>query len=138
MKNIVIALAVVLAAATAASAQTPAPKTAPRATPAAPATPATPAAPAAKPMASSKAKAETMKAEVVSTDAAAKTITVKDAAGASTTLTASGSAVAALANLKAGDWVTVTHNTTTATHIVKAKSSGGKMAKHEAKHSAKK
>lgn len=134
MKNIVIALAVVLAAATAASAQTPAPKMAPRATPA---TPATPAVPAAKPMASSKAKAETMKAEVVSMDAAAKTITVKDAAGASTTLTASGSAVAALAHVKAGDWVTVTHNDMTATHIVKAKS-GGKMAKHEGKHSAKK
>ncbi len=135
MKKFVLALAVVVAAAASANAQTPAPKPA---TKAAPASPAAPAMHAAKPMAATKAKAQTMKAEVVSTDAAAKSITVKDAAGASTTLTATGSAVAALAKVKAGDWVTVTHNDMTATHIVKAKGASTGMAKHEAKHSTKK
>jgi hypothetical protein len=60
------------------------------------------------------------KGEVVSTDAAAKTITVKDASGNSTTYTATGAAVASLAKLSAGDEVTVTHTDTSATKIVKA------------------
>jgi hypothetical protein len=62
-----------------------------------------------------------MHAEVVAVDAAAKSITVKDSAGANETLTASGAAVAELAKLKAGDMVTVTAHETTATKIVKAK-----------------
>ena len=67
----------------------------------------------------------------MSTDATAKTITLKDAAGTSTTLTATGSAVASLASLKAGDMVTVTKSENNATHITKAKSS----AKHSTKTS---
>ena len=46
--------------------------------------------------------------------------TVKDASGNSTTYTATGSAVASLAKLSAGDEVTVTHTDTSATKIVKA------------------
>ena len=76
------------------------------------------------------AKASTVHGEVVSTDATAKTITLKDATGASTTLTATGGAVAALANLKAGDMVTVTKSENNATHITKAKSSTKKTAKY--------
>ncbi len=66
-------------------------------------------------------KSHTIKAEVVSTDAAAKSITVKESDGSNETLTASGGAVASLAKVKAGDWVTITANETTATRIVKAK-----------------
>jgi hypothetical protein len=111
MKKIVLALAVAVATAAAASAQTatkaPAMKSAQTKSTAAT------KAPAMKPM--------TTKAEVVSTDATAKTITVKDSSGSNMTLTATGGAVAALASVKAGDWVTVTHNDTNATKIVKAK-----------------
>ena len=72
MKKIVLALAVAVATAAAANAQTAASK-----------------APAAKPAAQTKSaaakphaeKAAPMKAEVVSTDATAKTITVKDPSG---------------------------------------------------------
>ena len=67
------------------------------------------------------AKAHTMKAEVVSVDETAKSITVKDSTGANETLTASGKAVAELAKVKAGDMVTITAHETTATSIVKAK-----------------
>ena len=112
MKRIVIALAIAVATAAAASAQT-----------------AKPAEPKAAPaMKAPAAKATTMKAEVVSTDPAAKTITVKDAAGVSTTLTATGGAVAALATVKAGDMVTVTKSENNATHIAKAKAAGAKKA----------
>jgi hypothetical protein len=62
-----------------------------------------------------------MKAEVVSTDAAAKTITVKDASGANVTLTATGGAVAELSKLKAGDMVMVTKSENNATKITKVK-----------------
>jgi hypothetical protein len=109
VKKIILALAMAVAVAAAANAQTT-----------------KPAAHAMK--APAAAKAQTMKAEVVSTDAAAKTITVKDAAGASTTLTATGGAVAALANVKAGDWVMVTHSDTTATKIAKVKATTPKHA----------
>ena len=46
-----------------------------------------------------------MKAEVVSVDETAKSITVKDSTGANQTLTASGKAVAELAKVKAGEMV---------------------------------
>ena len=130
MKNIVLAIALTVATAAAANAQTAAakPQAGAKAQPATPAAPAAPSAHAAK--APAAAKASTMKAEVVSTDATAKTITVKDAAGASTTLTATGGAVASLANLKAGDWVTVTKSENNATRITKAKA---KAAGHAAK-----
>jgi glucose/arabinose dehydrogenase len=119
MKKIVLALAVAVATAAAASAQTAAKAPAMKAaqTKSAPAT----KAPAMKPM--------TTKAEVVSTDAAAKTITVKDSSGSNMTLTATGGAVAALASVKAGDWVTVTHTDTNATKIVKAKPASAKAKK---------
>ena len=110
MKRIVIALAIAVATAAAASAQT---------------APAEPKAPAMK---APSAKGTSLKAEVVSTDPAAKTITVKDAAGVSTTLTATGGAVASLATVKAGDWVTVTKSENNATHIAKAKAPGAKKA----------
>jgi FtsP/CotA-like multicopper oxidase with cupredoxin domain len=110
VKRIVIALAIAVATAAAASAQTTKPE-------------------ASKPaheMKAPAAKATSMKAEVVSTDPAAKTITVKDAAGVSTTLTATGGAVASLATVKAGDWVTVTKSENNATHIAKTKAPGEK------------
>jgi hypothetical protein len=110
VKNLVIALAVAVATVGVAHAQT----MKPAAKPASQTKPAHPAKMAA-------AKAEVMKVEVVSTDAAAKTITVKDAAGTSTTLTATGPAVAALAKVKGGDWVMVTKSDMNATKIVKAK-----------------
>ena len=124
MKNIVLAIALTVATAAVANAQTATakPQTAPAG---AKAQPATPPAHAAKAHA---AKAATMKAEVVSTDATAKTITVKDAAGASTTLTATGGAVASLASLKAGDWVNVTKSENNATRITKVKATGAKKA----------
>ena len=88
MKKIVLALAMAVATAAAANAQTAA------------------KAPAAKPANQTKstkapAAAHTEKAapihgEVVSTDATAKTITVKDASGSNVTLTATGAAIAEL------------------------------------------
>jgi hypothetical protein len=117
MKKIVLALAVAVATVAAASAQTPAPTT-PKGAPSKPSM--------TTPKADAKAavKATAMKAEVVSTDPAAKTITVKDAGGANMTLTATGSAVASLAKVKAGDWVMVTHTDTSATKIAKVKAAG--------------
>ena len=122
VKKIVLALVVAVAAAAAANAQTPAKAAAPKAQQ----TKATPAAgaPAMKP-----AKAAAVKVEVVSTDAAAKTITVKDSSGSNETLTATGAAVAALAKVKAGDWVMVTKSDTNATKIMKVKASGAAKAK---------
>lgn len=111
MKRISIALAIAVATVAAASAQTAKPE--PRADHA---------------MKAPAAKATTLKAEVVSTDATAKTITVKDAAGVSTTLTATGGAVASLATVKAGDWVSVTKSEDSATHIAKVKAPGAKKA----------
>lgn len=110
MKKIVLALAVAVAVAAAANAQTAATK-----------------APAAKPAAQTKSaaakpaheKAAPMKAEVVSTDATAKTITVKDASGSNVTLTATGSAVAELSKVKAGDMVMVTKSENNVTKIAK-------------------
>ena len=117
MKKTVLALIVAVATAAAANAQTPAKAPAPKAQQ----TKATPAGtPAMKP-----AKAAAMKVEVVSTDAAAKTITVKDSSGSNETLTATGAAVAALAKVKAGDWVMVTKSDTNATKITKVKASVG-------------
>ena len=113
MKKIVIALALAVATAAAANAQT--------------AKPEAKAAPAPKAHAAKAAKAESMKAEVVSTDPTAKTITVKDAAGTSTTLTATGGAVASLGTVKAGDWVMVTKSENNATHIAKVKATGAKV-----------
>ena len=116
MKKIVLALAVVVATAAGASAQTAAKAPAMKAQ-----TKAAVKAPAMKAMAT--------KAEVVSTDAAAKTITVKDASGSSMTLTATGGAVAELGKLKAGDWVMVTHTDTNATKIAKVKATAPKAKK---------
>jgi hypothetical protein len=122
VKKIVLALAVAVATVAVANAQTPASKPAPKTTQTAPGgSMAKPGSMAKADAKAAKAKAASMKAEVVSTDAAAKTITVKDASGANMTLTASGGAVAALATVKAGDWVTVTHTDTTATKIAKVK-----------------
>src|SRR5437773_4285851 len=109
VKKIVLALALAVATAAAANAQTAA----------------KPAKPAqSKSAAAAKAPAEkaaAMKAEVVSTDATAKTITVKDASGSNVTLTATGSAVASLAKVKAGDMVMVTKSDNNATKITKVK-----------------
>ena len=117
MKKIVLALAVVVASAAAASAQTAAKAPAMKQTKASTAA----KAPAMKPMST--------RAEVVSTDATAKTITVKDSSGSNMTLTATGGAVAELSKLKAGDWVMVTHNDTSATKISKVKAPGAKAKK---------
>lgn len=116
VKKIVLALAVAVATAAAANAQTAAKAPAPKAsaTKAADQT----KAPAAKP---AHPKAESVKGEVVSTDATAKTITVKDASGSNVTLTATGGAVAELAKLKPGDMVMVTKSENNATKITKAK-----------------
>jgi glucose/arabinose dehydrogenase len=132
VKKIVLALALCVATAAAANAQTAAKSQTP-----ATGTKATPAAPSTHAAKAPAAKASTMKAEVVSTDATAKTITVKDAAGASTTLTATGGAVASLANVKAGDWVMVTKSDMNATRISKVKATGGKKAGKTAKSSTK-
>ena len=120
MKKIVLALAVAVATAAVANAQTAAPK-----------------AQAAKPAAQTHAakehaeKAAPMKAEVVSTDATAKTITVKDASGSNVTLTATGSAVAELGKVKAGDWVMVTKSENNATKITKVKETAPKAHKEK-------
>jgi glucose/arabinose dehydrogenase len=119
MKKIVLALAVVVATAASASAQTAAKA---------------PAMKSNQAKAAQAAKAPAMKAtstrvEVVSTDAAAKTITVKDASGSNMTLTATGGAVAELGKLKAGDWVMVTHTDTNATKIAKVKTPAAKAKK---------
>lgn len=119
MKTIVLALAVAVATAAAASAQTAAKTPAMKSTQ-------TKAASAAKTPAM---KASSTRAEVVSTDATAKTITVKDSSGSNMTLTATGGAVAQLSKLKAGDWVMVTHNDTNATKISKVKAPGAKARK---------
>jgi glucose/arabinose dehydrogenase len=111
VKKIVLAVALAVATAAAASAQTT--------KPAEPKPPAKTTAPKAE-------KAAPMKAEVVSTDAAAKTITVKDASGANVTLTATGSAVAELSKLKAGDMVMVTKAENNATKITKVKTTESK------------
>jgi hypothetical protein len=118
MKKIVLALAVAIATAAAASAQTPAKAPAMKSQTKSTAAPKAPA-----------MKSTTTKAEVVSTDPTAKTITVKDSSGANMTLTATGGAVAALGTVKAGDWVTVTHTDTSATKIVKAKPAAAKAKK---------
>jgi glucose/arabinose dehydrogenase len=117
VKKIVLALAVAVATAAAANAQTAA-KPAPAAK-----TSASKAGDQTKPPAKheAKPKAESVKGEVVSTDATAKTITVKDASGSNVTLTATGSAVAELAKLKPGDMVMVTKSENNATKITKAK-----------------
>lgn len=122
MKKIVLALAVAVATAAAANAQTAATK-----------------APAAKPAAQTKSaaakphaeKAAPMKAEVVSTDATAKTITVKDPSGSNVTLTATGAAVAELAKVKAGDMVMVTKSENNATKITKVKETATKAHKEK-------
>ena len=114
VKKIVLALAVAVATAAAASAQTAATK------------PAAQAKPAAKSAEHKTEKAAPMKAEVVSTDAAAKTITVKDASGSNITLTATGAAVGELSKVKAGDWVMVTKSENNATKITKVKTTEAK------------
>src|SRR4051794_11295453 len=98
-------------------------------------------APAAKPATQTKSpakapathaeKAAPIKGEVVSTDATAKTITVKDSSGSNVTLTATGAAVAELAKVKAGDTVMVTKSENNATKIVKAKTTTSKPAKEK-------
>jgi Cu/Ag efflux protein CusF len=103
----------VLALSSAAPAQTGGATTTAPATPA-PAAPATPAAPAAKPAAPKTAapKLKTVTGEVVSVDAAAKTVTVKHTvSGKSEDMTfgAGEKAAAALGTLKAGDHVRVAY-----------------------------
>ena len=70
-----------------------------------------------------------MKGEVVSTDATAKTITVKDAAGASNDADRNRRRRCVARELKAGDMVTVTKSENNATHITKAKAKPAKAAK---------
>jgi glucose/arabinose dehydrogenase len=125
VKKIVLALAVAVATAAAANAQTAA-KPAPAAK-----TSASKAGDQTKSTAKHEAhaKAESVKGEVVSTDATAKTITVKDASGSNVTLTATGSAVAELAKLKPGDMVMVTKSASNATKITKAKTTETKPKK---------
>lgn len=118
MKKIVLALAVAVATAAAASAQTAAKSPATK--------PATQTKPAAKSTAPKAEKAAPMKAEVVSADPTAKTITVKDASGSNVTLTATGSAVAELSKVKAGDMVMVTKSENNATKITKVKTTAAK------------
>ena len=126
MKKIVLALAVAVAMVGVANAQTAAKaSTASKAT-------ASKAADQAKPAAKqheAHAKAEAVKGEVVSTDATAKTITVKESSGSNVTLTATGGAVAELAKLKPGDMVTVMKSENNATKITKAKSTESKPKK---------
>jgi sulfite reductase alpha subunit-like flavoprotein len=124
VKKIVLALAVAVATAAAASAQTAA--KAPAAT-----KPATQTKSTAKTAATHAEKAAPMKAEVVSTDATAKTITVKDSSGSNVTLTATGAAVAELSKVKAGDWVMVTKSDNNATKIAKVKTTTTKPAKEK-------
>jgi glucose/arabinose dehydrogenase len=119
VKKIVLALAVVVATAAAANAQTAAASKAPAAKS---------TAQTAKPHAE---KAAPMKAEVVSTDATAKTITVKDASGSNVTLTATGGAVAELSKVKAGDMVMVTKADNNATKITKVKETTTKAHKEK-------
>ena len=121
MKKIVLALAVAVATAAAANAQTAATK-----------------APALKPANQTKSAAKThepkaapMRAEVVSTDATAKTITVKDSSGSNVTLTATGGAVAELSKVKAGDMVMVTKSENNATKITKVKQTASKAHKEK-------
>ena len=124
MKKIVLALAVVVAMAGVANAQTAAKAPAAKASASKPAD-------QTKPAAKHEAapKAAPMKAEVVSTDAAAKTITIKDASGSNVTLTATGGAVAELSKVKAGDMVMVTESVTNATKISKVKTTEEKPKK---------
>jgi DNA-binding protein HU-beta len=78
-----------------------------------------------------KAKAHVETAEVVSTDATAKSITVKPATGDNQTYTATGAAVAQLAKVKAGEQVRLTIRDNDVTSIRAAhamKSSGAKKA----------
>ena len=112
MRNIVLALVVAIAAVGVANAQTKAPAKAATSSTKAPA-----------------AKASVTKGEVVSTDATAKTITLKDSTGNNVTYTATGGAVASLAKVKAGDHVSVTHTDANATKIVKAAASKEAHAK---------
>jgi hypothetical protein len=121
VKKTVLALIVAVATAAAANAQTAAkaPTKAHQTKPAPAA-----GAPAMKP-----AKAAHMKAEVVSADPTAKTITVKDSSGSNVTLTATGAAVAELSKVKTGDWVMVTKSDTNATKITKVKAAGAMKAK---------
>ena len=110
MKKILIALVAAAAlASTAAASQATKPAAAPKTT-----------APATKEAAAKPAKANVVAGEVVSVDAAAKSITIKGADGANQTLTATGNAVAQLAKVKAGEQVHVTVEGTNATKIAKA------------------
>lgn len=117
MKKIVLALAVAVAMVGAANAQTAAKAPAAKAS----ASKAADQAKAPAPKHEAHAKAEAVHGEVVSTDATAKTITVKDSSGSNVTLTATGGAVAELAKLKPGDMVTVMKSENNATKITKAK-----------------
>ena len=129
MKKIVLALALAVATAAAANAQTAAKQPAASKQAASKATkPAAMKEAQAKAPKAAAAKAMSTKGEVVSADATAKTITVKDSSGNSTTYTATGAAVASLAKLSAGDHVTVWHSDTNATKIVKAKAPAAKKA----------
>lgn len=79
-----------------------------------------------------KAKARVETAEVVSADAAAKSITVKPATGDNQTYTATGAAVSQLAKVKAGDHVRLTVRDNDVTRI----SMAGTMHATSAKKSA--
>ncbi len=130
MKKTVLAL-VVAAAATgvALSAQAPA-QTAPKQTTSksAPAKVSSAKKEAAAP---AKAKARVETAEVVSTDANAKSITVKPKSGENQTYTATGAAVAQLAKVQAGEQVRLTVRDNDVTRI-----SPAHMAKHSSKKAA--
>jgi hypothetical protein len=82
--------------------------------------------------ASTKAKAKVETAEVVSTDAAAKSITVKPASGENQTYTAVGGAVKQLEKVKAGEQVRLTVRDNDVTSITMAHAKHAAMAKKAA------
>lgn len=131
MKKTVLALVVAAATGVALSAQAPAqtPSASKKQAPAASASKQTPAKTTGSKVAASK-KAHVETAEVVSTDASAKSITVKPATGDNETYTATGGAVAQLARVKAGDHVRLTVHDNDVTRITMA------PAKHSARKGA--
>ncbi len=134
MKKTVLALVVAAATGVALSAQAPASTSS--AAPAAKqaAAKAAPAKAAPAP-AKAKAKAKVETAEVVSTDAAAKSITVKPKSGDNQTYTATGGAVKQLEKVKAGEQVRLTVRDSEVTSITMAH---GKHAGAAKKAAAKK
>ena len=134
MKKTVLALVVAAATGVALSAQAPAqtPSQAPAAKQTAPKTATKSAKKEAGMSHASKSKAKVETAEVVSTDAAAKSITVKPASGENQTYTAVGGAVKQLEKVKAGEQVRLTVRDNDVTSITMAHSKHAAMSKKAA------